>query len=84
LTRVAETSDIETALWKILLDYIDLKSAKLHQQTAEFESKWGMSFTEFSNKIKEGQLHKDVFSFEVEKDFWEWEKADTLLKHYHF
>lgn len=82
LTQVAETSDIETALWKILLDYIDLKSAKLRQQIAEFESKWGMSFAEFSTKIKEGQLDKDAYSFEVEKDFWEWEKAETLLKHY--
>ena len=82
LTRVAETPDIETALWKVLSDYIDLKSAKLRQQVAEFESKWGMTFAEFSGKIKEGQLGQDAYSFEVEKDFWEWEKTDTLLKHY--
>jgi hypothetical protein len=82
LTRVAETPDIETALWKVLLDYVDLKLAKLSQQIADFEAKWDMPFTEFSKRIKEKQLPKDAYSFEVEKDFWDWEKAETLLKHY--
>lgn len=82
LTRVAETPDIETALWKVLLDYVELKLAKLSQQTADFEAKWNMPFTEFSKRIETKQLDKDAYSFEVEKDFWDWEKAETLLKHY--
>ena len=82
LTRVAETPDIETALWKVLLDYIDLKLAKLSQQVADFEAKWDMPFAEFSKRIEEKQLDQDAYSFEVEKDFWDWEKAETLLKHY--
>ncbi len=34
LSRVAETPDIEVALWKVLSEYIDLKSAQLSQQIA--------------------------------------------------
>jgi hypothetical protein len=82
LTQVAETPDIETALWRVLSDYIDLKFAALTVQVKEFEAKWGMSFSEFSSKIKDGTLGADAYSFDVEKEFWEWEKAETLLNHY--
>ncbi len=82
LSRVAETPDIEGALWKVLSEYIDLKSAQLSQQIIAFESKWSMPFAEFSVRIKEGRLGKDAYSYEVEKDFWEWEKAETLRLRY--
>ena len=35
-----------------------------------------MSFEEFKEKIKEN------YSYEVEKDFWEWEEAETLKQYY--
>ena len=82
LSQVGPTPDLEAALWKVLAEYVELKSAQLSQQIAEFESKWGMSFTDFSVRIKKGQLNRDAYSYDVEKDFWEWEKAETLLKHY--
>jgi len=41
-----------------------------------------MSFEEFSRRCKEGTLGVDPYSWEVERDFWEWERAETLLKHY--
>ena len=44
LTQVTETPDLETALWKVLSDYFDLKLGLLRQCIRAFESKWGMTF----------------------------------------
>ncbi|MBW1796553.1 MAG: hypothetical protein JRJ38_19420 [Deltaproteobacteria bacterium] len=74
--------DIEMALRKILFEYLDLKLKELQGQAKEFEEKWSMSFEEFSAKCKEKEIGEDVYSYEVEKDFWDWEKIETLRKHY--
>jgi len=82
LTQVTETPDLETALWKVLLDYIELKIASLKERTIEFENKWGMTFEEFSERFEAGTLDQNSYEYEVESDFWEWEKAETLRDHY--
>jgi hypothetical protein len=82
LTQVAETADLETALWKVLSDYIDLKIQALRDEISQFESRWNMSFSEFSEKFGEGSLPVDSYTYEVESEFWNWEKAETLLQHY--
>jgi len=82
LTSVAETADLETALWKVLSDYINLKVQSLQDEIAQFESKWGMSFAEFSEKFGADSLPVDSYSYEIESEFWAWEQAETLLQHY--
>lgn len=82
LIQVTETPDLETALWKILTEHIDLKISVLRQRIEELESKWGMTFEEFAQRCQEGNLGQDPYIYEVESDFWEWEKAETLLRHY--
>ena len=82
LSQVAETPDLETALWEILADYIDLKMEFLKQRIQKFESKWKMTFEEFSERGQNGKLGQDAYTYEVESDFWEWEQAETLLQHY--
>jgi hypothetical protein len=82
LTKATETPDIETALWKVLSEYLDLKFNELSKQIGVFEQKWGMSFEEFSRRCKERDLEMDAYSYEVENDFWAWEKAMTLRRHY--
>jgi hypothetical protein len=82
LTQVTEVPDLEAALWKVLSEYIDLKLARIRQQIQEFESKWGMTFTEFAERCEAGTLDEDPYSYDVESDYWEWEAAETLLKHY--
>ncbi len=82
LTQVTETPDLETALWKVLSEYIDLKIKMLRQRVLGFESKWKMTFKEFSERFEAGTLGQDSYAYEVESDFWEWEKAETLLQHY--
>ena len=82
LTQVTEVPDLETALWKVLSEYIDLKIAHIQQQIRDFESKWGMTFAEFAARCETDTLDEDSHSYEVESDYWEWEAAVTLLQHY--
>jgi len=82
LTQITETPDLETALWKVLSEYIDLKTALLRQRILGFESKWETTFEEFSERCEGEKLGQDSYAYEVERDFWEWEKAETLLRHY--
>jgi len=62
-------------------DYIDMKLVQLRQQVRAFESKWGMTFAEFSERCAANTLGQDPYAYDVESDFWEWEKAVTLLQH---
>lgn len=82
LTQVAETSNLEAALWKVLADYIALKRQALQDEIEQFEAKWHMSFVEFAEKFGDGSLPVDAYDYAVESDFWAWEKAETLLEHY--
>ncbi len=82
LTQVTEVPDLEAALWKVLSEYIELKIARIEQRIQEFESKWGMTFTEFAERCEKGTLDEDPYSYDVESDYWEWEAAETLLQHY--
>jgi len=82
LTQIAETSDVETALWKILTDYTDLKIRSLRQRIRMFETKWGMRFEEFVVRDVQPPAGPEVYAYEIESDFWEWEEAETLLRHY--
>ena len=82
LTEITDLPDMDTALRKILSEYLILKLEALDAKIAHFEAKWGMSFAEFSEKCAAGELDEDAYAYEVEKDFWEWEEAVTLKKHY--
>ncbi len=82
LTDLTEIPDVGMAMWKVLSEYLELKCAALEERIAAFEAKWGMSFEQFSQKCAEGTLTEDPYSYEVEKDFWEWEQAISLHHHY--
>ena len=82
LTELAEVPDIGLALRKVLSEYLEFKSKALEERIAAFETKWNMSFDEFSRKCAQGTLAGDAYSYEVENDFWEWEQAVTLQGHY--
>ncbi|HQE94014.1 MAG TPA: hypothetical protein PLH19_15060 [Anaerolineae bacterium] len=82
LTQVTEVPDLETALWKVLSEYIDLKIERLSRSIQEFETKWEMSFSEFAERCAAGTLEQDPYAYHVESDYWEWESAETLLQHY--
>lgn len=82
LTRATGTPDLETALLKVINEYIELKIAQQEAIIARMEEKWKMKFEEFEQRRTENTLGLDPYSWEVEKDLWDWEAADTRLKHY--
>ena len=75
LLQATQSQDLEEALHKVLREYLDLKLASLNAEISMLEKKWEYSFPEFREKTKED--YRD----EVEKDFWEWERLETLKAH---
>jgi hypothetical protein len=41
-----------------------------------------MQFEEFAERCEAQTLGQDPYAYEVESNFWEWEKATTLLQYY--
>lgn len=82
LTQITDVPDPQTALWKVLHEYVALKIEHLLQQISQFESKWDMTFSEFAERCENNTLGQDPFLYEVESDYWEWEAAETLLDHF--
>lgn len=83
LIEITQTPNIDMALRKIISEYLELKLKELQEKIKAYEDKRGLSFEEFSAKCRNKSLSQDVYSYEVERDFWEWEKLETLKKHYH-
>jgi len=82
LVKTTHSKDIDDALNRIFSEYLELKLKKLQQIIGKFEKKWKMSFEKFKKHIKEKTLKADTYSFNMEKDYWQWEEAETLKKHY--
>ncbi len=81
LIKTTKSNDLDEALYKILEDYLHLKIKNLEEIIFNFQKKWGMDFDEYKSRIAQKTLKED-YSFECEKDFWEWEEAVTLKNHY--
>ncbi len=82
LLKTTNSKDLDDALNKLFTEYIELKLKDINEKIEVFKNKWGMSFNEFKKHIKEGTLPKNSYSYDVEKDFWEWEELETLKEHY--
>lgn len=82
LIKTTGAKDIDHAIKTVFTDYLDLKLGNLHETIKAFEAKWGMDFNTFKQRMKDGSLEKNSYSFEVEDDFWKWEEAETLKEHY--
>jgi hypothetical protein len=82
LIKTTKAKDIDNAFQKVFTEYLELKLKDLHETIEKFQNKWGTGFEEFKKRLKSGTLKKDAYSFDVEQDFWQWEEAETLKKHY--
>ena len=82
LIKTTKAKDMDDAFHKMFREYLELKVRYLNETIDTFQHKWGMDFSGFKNKLKKDELARDTHSYEVEKDFWEWEEAETLKKHY--
>ena len=76
LQRLTGASRPDTALSLALKDLVRLRMEEAQMNIAAFEKKYGMTFAEFEKACQDGQI-KNAFSYEVEKDDWEWEAALT-------
>jgi hypothetical protein len=76
LLQATQSQDLEEALYKVLREYLDLKVAALAAEIGLLEKKWECDFAEFREKTKAD------YRYEIETDFWEWERLETLKAHY--
>ncbi len=78
LRRLTGQSRPDIALSLAIKELVRLSMKESKTQIASFESKYGMSFAEFEKACDDGRI-KAPFSYEVEKDDFEWESAITDL-----
>ncbi len=74
LRQLTRQEKVDVALSVALKDLLQLKKQNIENQIESFEEKYGMTFSEFEQACKDGRI-KDPFSYEVEKDNWEWDAA---------
>jgi hypothetical protein len=82
LVKATLARDINDAFDRVFTEFLTLKLNQLESKINSFQKKWNSTFEEFKKNIKENQLKEDPHSYSVENDFWQWEEAVTLKKHY--
>jgi len=76
LTDLTGEPRLEVALPLAIKDLVRLKLQEVTEQRRVFEQRYGLEFTAFAQAWDEGRI-ADKHSYEVERDYWEWEAAVT-------
>jgi hypothetical protein len=76
LTRLTNQSRIDLALTVAVRDLVRLRIKEVEDERKCFERKYGMRFVEFKAKWLADEI-PDRYSYEVERDYWDWEGAVT-------
>lgn len=76
LTDLTQEPRWEVALLLAIKDWIRLKLKETREQQARFEQRYAMDWATFKRAWEAGKI-ADKHSFEVERDYWEWEAAVT-------
>ncbi len=79
LSRLTGQSRSDIALSLAIKDLVRLRLSEAQARIAEFEKKYNMTFSEFEEACENGKI-QDPYSYEVEKDDWEWEAAVTDME----
>ncbi|MDZ7402005.1 MAG: hypothetical protein ONB37_17740 [candidate division KSB1 bacterium] len=74
LTHLTGEERIDVALPLATRDLIQLKLKNYSEQIARFEERYRMTFDQFKIAWDKDQI-PNKRSYEVEKDYWEWEAA---------
>lgn len=82
LMEITKEPQPDTALITLIHEFIKLKLESIEEKINKLKEKWNMSFKEFEKACKENKLKKDPYSYEVEKDYIEWEALITLKEYY--
>jgi hypothetical protein len=70
---------LDVALQLATKDLLRLKLKEAEEQLAAFQKRYAMDFESFKREWNDNTI-LNRHSYEVEKDFWEWETADTDRK----
>ncbi len=79
VSQLTGKPDVNDALTRLLKDFFELKIETLQKQIEVYKQKYGMSYAEFEEACRNGKI-EDPYSYEVEKDDWEWETAITEME----
>lgn len=81
LASITGENRAEVALELATKDLLRLKLKEVEERIREFDSRYQMDFGKFKRAWDSGKIeHK--YSYEVEKDYWEWEAAVSDEKKY--
>jgi hypothetical protein len=73
---LTQESIVEVALPLAIKDWARLKLEEARTQQEVYEDRYGMEFSAFKEAWQEGRI-ADSHSYDVERDYWEWEAATT-------
>jgi hypothetical protein len=76
LSDLTQESRVEVALPIAIKDWIRLKLKEVREQQQAFEEQYGMDFQAFKDAWQDDRI-PDKHSYEVERDYREWEAAIT-------
>ena len=76
LIELTGLPQLDVAILVMLRDAIEHRLEKINAALEAYERKYGMSFREFEAQGRSGEL-PDRFSYEVEKDYFEWDSLVT-------
>lgn len=78
LSKLTGEQRIDAALNLATKDLLHFKLREAEQETKRFEDRRGMTFPQFQQAWQNDQI-ADKYSYEVEKDYWEWEAAHAEI-----
>jgi hypothetical protein len=76
LSDLTHEPRVEVALPLAIKEWVQLKLKETRWQQESYRQRYGMEFSVFKQAWQEGRI-ADRHSYEVERDYWEWEAAVT-------
>lgn len=76
LSRLTGQERFDIALHLATKDLLQLKLNAVQHLIRKYEARYGMSFERFRDAWENDNV-PNRYSYEVEKDYWEWEAAQT-------
>jgi hypothetical protein len=76
LADLTHEARLELALPLAIKDWVRLRLKESSERRETFEGRYGMSFAAFKQAWDDGRI-SNAYSYEVERDYWEWEAAET-------
>ena len=80
LTNLTGETRFDVALHLATKDLLQLKLQETDRTIRTFEEQYRMNFDDFKRIWEEGKI-KNRYSYEVEKDYWDWEALVTNRGH---